>query len=266
MLALQRARAAGKQQVGAERIQQRRVVRIVHHLLVEAADGDEELLDVVLFDAIERDRPARPRAGCVQHVFDDARDRGEGDLRRDEQRIAVAALEADLLLGADAGVLELAPAGRRGGIFQARAEAFRMAAAADGFAVGVEHHQLDVGEAAIAQQVGQLQPQPFDRDRGHRLAEMPAGIGEAGLDAEPPALPHIGGEVRVLQALVDHADAALERLGGLEQGRDVDLGLDPEQLGEIERRQQRQRRFAFRRSGSAPAWSRRCISASAPRS
>ena len=121
-----------------------------------------------------------------------------------------------------------------------------MAAAADGFAVGVEHHQLDVREAAVAQHVGELEAQPLDRDRGHGLAEMTAGVGEAGLDAEPAALPHIGGEVRVLQTLVDHAQAALERLGGLEQRRDVDLGLDPEQLREVERRQQGQRRFRLR--------------------
>src|SRR5688500_20286863 len=69
-----------------------------------------------------------------------------------------------------------------------------MAAAADGFAVSVEHHQLHVREATGAQHVGELEPQPLDRDGGDGLTEVPAGIGESGLDAQASTLAHIGGD------------------------------------------------------------------------
>ena len=184
------------------------------------------------------------------------------------ERIAVAALEADLLLGANAGVLELAPARR----------ATRHRPAASTKLSGWPPRPMDspwvskITSSTSAKprsrhHVGQPQPQPLDRDRRRRLAQMPAGVGKAGLDAEPAAL--LGHRRGSAGSAGTASITRLPRSNALSvsnSGEMSTLAVDPEQLGEIERRQQRQRRFRTPRSGSAPAWWRRCISASAPRS
>ena len=120
-----------------------------------------------------------------------------------------------------------------------------MAAAADRFAVRVEDHQLDVGKALPGQLAADRHPQPLDRVAGGDLAERPAGVREAGLDAQPAVALDIGAKALDAQRLGDRARALLEADQGLEQGRDLDLVLDPEQPGEIERRQQREAGLAL---------------------
>jgi hypothetical protein len=162
-----------------------------------------------------------------------------------EDEIAVAALKAALLGQANAGRRHDPPAFRGVVVEEAVAHAVGMGAPADALAVRVEDDELDLGEAVPDQEVGELQPQPLDGVRCRDLAEIAAGIGEAGLDAHPPAALEIGAVGRHLERPFEHLDAALERLDGLEQGRDVDLAVDAEALGEIERRQERERGLAL---------------------
>ena len=80
---------------------------------------------------------------------------------------------------------------------------------------------------------------------GGDLAERPAGVREAGLDAQPAVALDVGAKALDAQRLGDRPRALLEADQGLEQGRDLDLVLDTEQPGEIERGQQREAGLAL---------------------
>ncbi len=74
---------------------------------------------------------------------------------------------------------------------------------------------------------------------GH-LPDKSPRIGKPELHRHPPLPLQVRAIMRALQRLLDHPLAALERLFGLEQRRNLDPLLDPEQPRIIERRQQRE--------------------------
>ncbi len=175
---------------------------------------------------------------------DPGRDRKRA-LRRQEVKVAVAALEAALLAELDAGGREAAMALRRVVVAQPVDEAARMGAAADALAVGVEDGQLELGQVVLGQHPRHAETDLLDQCRGCRLAHVPAGVREAGLDADPAAAADIVAVGRNGQGTLNDLGAALEGGAGLEQRRDIDPVLDPEQLGEVQRRQQRERGLAL---------------------
>ena len=195
-LAQQRARAGRVEQVDVEEAEQRRVAGVVDDGLVELGDGGEELVDVGL-GRVER---VGLLAALAQRVLEDAGDGGERPDRVQEVDVAVAALEAALLPQGDAGRGEAAAA--LGGVVVAQpvGEARRVGAAADALAVGVEDDDLELGEAVRAQEVGELEPDALDRDRGGGLADVAAGVREAGLDADPAAAAQVVAPGRHLRA------------------------------------------------------------------
>ena len=121
----------------------------------------------------------------AERVLEDPGQARQGRPRRAEVEIAVAALEAHLLLAGDAEPGERCASGRGVDVVEAVGEALGMTAAADRFAVGVEDHQLDAGEALARQLAADRQPQALDGIGRGDLAERAAGVGVAGLDAEP---------------------------------------------------------------------------------
>jgi hypothetical protein len=77
-------------------------------------------------------------------------------------------------------------------------------------------------------EVGQLQPQPFHGDGATVSPKCrPASENRSGCRAARAAAQ---AAYLVLQAFVDHADAALEGLGGLEQGEMSTLASTPNSL------------------------------------
>ncbi len=113
-----------------------------------------------------------------------------------------------------------------------------MAAAAHGLAVGVEQDQFQVGEALAFERLRQPQPQPLVAEGGGQLPDKPAGIGKAELHRQlalGDQADAIGG---ALQGLLEHRLAADQGFGRLEQGRNLDQGLDAVQPGEVEGDQQ----------------------------
>ena len=111
----------------------------------------------------------------------------------------------------------------------------RMSAAADALAMGVEQDDLDILEAVLDHGFAELQPQPLDEIGRRDLPDIAAGIGIAELDAELAGAAQIGPVMRAAQRFLDDAATLAERLRRLEERADLDLVLDPEQLGEVER-------------------------------
>ncbi len=224
--------------VGAE---QGAVARILHDPLVEALDHREEFVDIVGLGVERILLLGQRRQAVLQH----AGDRGQGGRLGQEPQIAVAALEADLLLVHDAQGRELGARDRGIDIGQTVDEAAGVAAPADRFAVGVEDHQLDRAHALRRQRPADRASELLDRVGGRDLAEGAAGIGIAGLDAHPAMAAQIIPVARHLERLGDHPGTLLQPGQALEQRRDLDLLGDPEQLGEIERGQEREAGLAF---------------------
>src|SRR5262249_20756755 len=89
-LAAQRARSGGVGKVGAESIEKRRVVWVIHDALVEAANQMEKTLDIF---GIAIEGIARGFVRLAQCESQYSGERGVGDRRRCQKDIAVAALE-----------------------------------------------------------------------------------------------------------------------------------------------------------------------------
>ena len=90
------------------------------------------------------------------------------------------------------------------------------------------------------------QTQPLDAKRRSHLPDESSRIGKAELHREPALPLQVRAIVRALQRLLDDSLAALEGLFGLEQRRNLDAILDPEQTRIVERRQQREAGLGFR--------------------
>ena len=118
---------------------------------------------------------------------DDGRQRARRERLVGEKEIAVAALEARLVLDGHA-VAEEAPARLAGEhVAQAPAQRARMRAAAHALAVRREDQRLDAREVRLVHDVGEAVLQPLVRKAGRDLADEAAGVRVAGLHAEPAA-------------------------------------------------------------------------------
>ena len=120
-----------------------------------------------------------------------------------------------------------------------------MGAASHALAVGVEHQRRDIAEAVGRHCFREAPLEPLDREGGGNLPDKASGIRKAGLHRHAAALAGIGAVSRLGEQRVEEAPAVLQRRLGLEQGRDVDLALHPEELGEIERGEHRGGLFAL---------------------
>ena len=116
-----------------------------------------------------------------------------------EQQVAVAALESGFLAHGDMGAGERLAAGGGGEVFQPVGQRARMGAAADAFAMGVEQHDLDLRQAVLGEEFGDLHAQAFDQVAGGKLADIAAGIGVAELQAEFAGGAQIGAPMRAAQ-------------------------------------------------------------------
>ena len=241
VLAPRRTRPGGVQEVGAIGPEQGAVRRIVHDGAVEALDRGEEFLGVVGL-GIERIVALRRER---QRVLENAAQRGQRAVGRDERQIAVAALKAHLLLVAHAEPGECGARGGRVHVRQAIRQALGVAAAAHRFAVGVEDDQFDVVQSPLGEHAADRDAQPLDRVGGRDLPEIAAGIREAGLDVQAALATDVGAKAVHGERLGDRVGAPLQADPGLEQRRDLDLVLDAEQLREVERGQQGEAGFAL---------------------
>lgn len=120
-----------------------------------------------------------------------------------------------------------------------------MRSAAHAFAVGVEHQRGDVGQPVGGHRLGEAALQAFDGEGGGHLPDEAPGVREPGLHCHAASQAGIGAVGRLCQQGVEEPAAVLKSGLGLEQRRDIDLVLDPEQLGEIERGEHRGRLFAL---------------------
>ena len=120
-----------------------------------------------------------------------------------------------------------------------------MRAATHAFAVSVEDQGGDIGQPVCLHRLAEAALQAFDCEAGRNLADKPAGIGKAGLDRDPSAQARILLVAFLCQQRVEEPPTMFEGAFGFEQGRNIDLVLDPEQLGEIERCKDRRGLFAF---------------------
>ena len=179
-LAAERARAGRVEEVGPEDVDQRRIVRIVHDPLIEAADHMEEPFHILAVGIVGI---ARRFLGRLQGEVEDAGKGGIGDRGRGPVEVAVAALEAYLVLEFDCRGVVGTPGRRRDGVGQPFGKARRMGAPADRFPVGIEDHDLETGKALAPEDGDEPHLQLLDRDARRGLAEMPARVGIAGLDA-----------------------------------------------------------------------------------
>ena len=93
--------------------------------------------------------------------------------------------------------------------------------------------------------VGEAEVQALVREPSRDLADEAAGIGIAGLHAQPAAPAHVIAVGVLYEQPLDQARAGLECRRRLEQRRDVDDVVDAEQLGEEQRDQDRRRALAF---------------------
>jgi len=120
-----------------------------------------------------------------------------------------------------------------------------MAAAAHRFPAGVEDEGSDIAKAIGGHGFGQAALEALDREGGGDLADEAASVGKAGLDGDPAASAGIIAVGFLGQQGIKEAAAVFEGAFRFEQGRDIDLVGNAEQLGEIERGQDRGRLLAF---------------------
>ena len=120
-----------------------------------------------------------------------------------------------------------------------------MGAAADGLAMGVEDHHLDIRQPGVGERPRELDPETFNGKRCCDLPHETARIGKPGLHAQ--ALPglDVGPVMLVLDELRDHVVAMFERVRRLEQGRNVQPVGNPEQAREIQGGENLERRFTL---------------------
>ena len=114
-----------------------------------------------------------------------------------------------------------------------------MGAAPDRLAMGVEDDELDIRKLVTPQQFGDPDAQALDPEGRGDLPDIAPGIRIAELDAQPPVALEIVAEMRAAQRLVDDARPLLQRVGGLEQRRDLDAVGDAEAARQPERAEQR---------------------------
>ena len=107
-------------------------------------------------------------------------------------------------------------------VAQAAAQRPGMRAAAHALAVRREDQRLDAGKVGLVHDVGEAVLQPLVRKARRDLADEAAGVGVAGLHAEPPASAHVVAIGLLGEQPLDEARAGLERRRRLEQRRDVD--------------------------------------------
>ena len=122
-------------------------------------------------------------------VHDDGGQRARRQTAVGEEQVAVAALEARLVL--DRNLVARKAAARFVGehVVQARAHLAGMGAAAHGFAVRREDQRLDALEVGAMDRFGKTVMQSLDGERCGDLPDEAAGVGEAGLQRQaPPAL------------------------------------------------------------------------------
>ena len=176
-------------------------------------------------------------------VHDDRRQRARRQAAVGEEQVAVAALEARLVL--DRNLVARKAAARFVGehVVQARAHLAGMGAAAHGLAVRREDEGLDALEVGAVDRLGETVVQTLDGQRRRDLADEAAGVGEAGLQRQPlPAL-HVVDVGLLFQQALDDAGAGLEAERRFEQRRHVGDVVDAEQRGEEDGDQHRRRRF-----------------------
>ena len=185
-LALHGTRAALEQEVCPEGAEQRPVAGMGEEVLLVGAQAELEVereIDV----GIERVLAlARVLAG-----HDDGRERAGRELPVAEEQVAVAALEARLVLHGEC-VAEEAPAClAREDVAQAAAQRAGVGAAAHALAVGGEDERLDARQVGLVHDVGEAEVQALVREPGRDLADEAAGIRIAGLHAQPSAPAHV---------------------------------------------------------------------------
>ncbi len=148
---------------------------------------------------------------------DDGGERARRKLAVGEEKIAVAALEAGLVLDREP-VAEEAPARLAGeDVAQAPAHGAGIGAAAHALAVGGEDQRLDAGEARLLDHLGEAEMQPLVREARRDLADEAAGIRVARLHADAAAAAHVLAVGLLGEQALDQARAGLERGGRLEQ-------------------------------------------------
>ena len=186
-------------------------------------------------------------------MLDRAGEHGECARLGKEPQVAVAALKGGFLDEADPGGLEAAA--RFGSVVVAKAvgDALGMRTPADALAVGVEDEKLDSLEPVFLQGVDEAESQALDHEGRGRLADEAAGVGKAGLNAHPSARPQVVAVGLEGEHLAYQVGAVFQRLGRLEQGRDVDPPVDPVEPGVVERCEQGERRLGLsdEKNGSA---------------
>ncbi len=121
-----------------------------------------------------------------------------------------------------------------------------MRAASHALAVRREDQRLDVLEPRLADDFGEAVMQALVREARRDLADEAAGVGIAGLHGEAATLRNVVAIGFLGEQALDEARTGFERGRRFEQRRDVDDLGHAEQLGEVERDQDRARRLAFR--------------------
>ena len=101
-----------------------------------------------------------------------------------EEHVAVAALEARLVLDRESVARKAAARLVGEHVVQARAHLAGMGAAAHRFAVRREDQRLDALEVGAIDRLGEAVMQTLDGERRRDLADEAAGVGEAGLQCE----------------------------------------------------------------------------------
>ena len=209
---------------------------------LNAADRAVEI-EAEIGPIVERVLGRQVLIACL--VLGNAGERGEGEFIVAEEQVAVATLEAGFRLDrhACAGEATAGPAGERPRETVGKARG--MCAAAHGFAMSVEDQRGDVCQAIGLHRFGKAALQAFDGERCGDLAHEAASVGKAGLDRDAAAQAGVAAVGFFRKQRFEETTAMFQRGLCLEQGRDIDLAFDAEQLGEIERGKHCLRLLAF---------------------
>src|SRR4029079_11892773 len=239
-LPLNGARSGLEQDVRSEGAQHGAITRMREQvLLVGAQPADEvEAQICVLVEWILT-------VGRDPGTHDDGGQRACRQTAVGEKQVAVAALEARLVL--DRHTVACKPPARLVGedVVQARAHLAGVRAAAHRFAVRREDQRLDALEVRAVHRFGEAVMQPLDGERRRDLPDEDDGVGEARLQRQAPAAAHIADVGLLLQQALDDAGAGFEAQGRFEQRRYVRDVIDAKQGGKEDGDQHRRRRFRF---------------------
>ncbi len=182
---------------------------------------------------VERiDGSFRIRVGGCE--FGNGRKRRTSQFGGREEQIAVTALKTGFGFEPNSGPCETTSCPRAHRPFQPILEACRMGAAAHAFTMGIEDERGDIGQVIGRHRIRQATLKPFDGQAGGNLSNEPTRIGKARLDCNAAAFACV-----ILKRLfgeqgVEEATAMFQRGLGLEQGRDVHLVFDAEELCKIQ--------------------------------